>query len=136
MRAVWIAGALALAGCQVAAGFHAHGGSAPASSSPSTATEHPVTQPVNIGGPDPALGSGPINRAQLESLRGLTVEQARDRLRSFGHRGAVEVVQDTQFHEKCALDTVCFTEPVTGMPCEGAIVLWFNPKITIAPPPP
>jgi hypothetical protein len=79
---------------------------------------------------------GQLIRGQLLTLCGLTVEQARQRLRELGHTGRVFVDEYTQYNKKCGLNLVCAVEPEAGIGLEHDIHLRINPKLTVAAPPP
>ncbi len=83
---------------------------------------------------------GRIIRDQLQSLRGMTPDQAKQQLKKWGHRGkvTVAVVSDTggghSFDKDCGENKVCDTSSA-GMGLEDDLILYLNPKLTIAPPP-
>lgn len=78
--------------------------------------------------------NGRIVREQLESLVGLTIEAARERLRSFGHVGEVEVAPSTNKHYAgCADGTVCEVG-TSGATVRERIALITNTKLKISTP--
>jgi hypothetical protein len=147
-------------GCRVTTAFHA---SPSAGATPPAAVVHANGSGVTTSGLDPAGpapshsqvhdandGLSPEERAwhspsymsrsiphdKLLALRGMTVEQAKQRLRQLGFAGTVNVYNHGAFMEGCTDDKVCFTQPSDGLELNGNIDLYMNAKLTIAPPPP
>jgi hypothetical protein len=157
--AIAVAALGAHGGCQVTTGFHAsHAGGA----TPSAAVAHANGSGATTSGLDPA-GPAPrhsqvydenarltpeerawspsyrprsIPHDKLLALRGMTVEQAKQRLHQLGFAGTVNVYNHGAFMEGCTTDKVCFTQPSDGLELNGNIDLYMNAKLTIAPPPP
>jgi hypothetical protein len=77
-----------------------------------------------------------IPHDKLLALRGMTVEQVKQRLKQLGFAGTVNVYNHGAFMEGCTDDKVCFTQPSDGLELNGNIDLYLNAKLTIAPPPP
>lgn len=77
-----------------------------------------------------------IKHDELASLRGLTAEQARKRLKEIGHTGTVHVTTNWQEVPDCAPERVCWTEPHDGVADNGGITLVLNKKYAPPPPPP
>ncbi|MEO7730492.1 MAG: hypothetical protein ABIY55_05930 [Kofleriaceae bacterium] len=133
--------ALALAGCPL---DHASTMSASSSSSSST----PSSSGTSAGAgderePPPSSGMhGSIVRSQLETLRGMTPDQAREQLKKFGHDGEVKLGVVTNsgggqtFIQACGVNKVCETSGESGISVHDDITLYLNPTLTIAPPPP
>jgi hypothetical protein len=158
--AVSLAALCAQGGCRVTTGFQV---SHSASATPSSAVAHASGSGVSTSGLD-AAGPAPqhsqvhdendgltpeerawhspsymarsLRRDKLLPLRGMTVEQARQRLKQLGFAGTVNVYNHGAFMEGCTDDKVCFTQPSDGLELNGNIDLYMNAKLTIAPPPP
>jgi hypothetical protein len=97
--------------------------------------EASVTRSVSgrLGDHDDAL----IIQAEMESVIGLTVEQAHRRLATFGHTGKVRVATLRNHDPGCARDLVCSTDHPGGAFVHEEIVLYINrTKLDIAAPPP
>jgi hypothetical protein len=77
-----------------------------------------------------------IDRRELETLLGLTADQARQRLKEIGHTGAVRVATQEEEDRRCRPNTVCMTYPSGGLMESQEITLYLNGKFKIAPPPP
>jgi PASTA domain-containing protein len=87
-----------------------------------------------------ATHPGRLVRDQLESLVGLTVVEAKQKLKGWGHTGELAVkpggpVGD-HFYPKCGDDKVCELEPTSGTGTGDRILLYVNPKVKISAPPP
>ncbi len=75
---------------------------------------------------------------KMESLRGLTVPQARARLKAFGHDGQVTVEEDSYYHEDCRQGTVCevgHAQGIVSMHTDVTLVI-NRTKLDIAAPSP
>jgi hypothetical protein len=158
--AVVLAALGAQGGCRVTTGLQV---SHAASTTPAAAVAHANGAGVTTSGLDPAGPAPPhsqahdendgltpeerawhspsymsrsIRRDKLLPLRGMTVEQAKRRLRELGFAGAVNVYNHGAFMEGCTDDKVCFTQPSDGLELNGNIDLYMNAKLSIAPPPP
>jgi hypothetical protein len=78
-----------------------------------------------------------IHHHEMVSIVGLTVEQARKRLREFCHVGEVIIEEIYVFDPGCQLGTVCGTNSPGGASCEAEIRLRVNrSKLAIPEPPP
>ena len=73
---------------------------------------------------------------QLQALRGLTVDEARQQLRGIGHDGPVKVLRLYKHRSGCAPERVC--EVVRGRvrDLHDEVQLWLNPRLDIAAPEP
>jgi hypothetical protein len=84
---------------------------------------------------------GAIVRRQLESLRGLTPDQAKAQLKKMGHDGEVKIGVVTDYGggqsyiKECGQNKVCYTSTESGTGIHDPITLFINPTLTIAPPP-
>ena len=105
-------------------------GSTSASSGSATAPSGPATAPSRSG----LLKS--IDRRELASLVGLTLDQARQRLKDIGHTGNVRVTRLVDEDRRCARDAVCMIQPTGGVMENGEVTLYLNGTFKIAPPPP
>ncbi len=98
----------------------------------------PVAPSRRAGAEDGAFDTDPrhriISHDELMALRGLTVEQAWQRLRELGFRGNGKVTDARR--EGCPDDKVCYTIPSDWLAVHGDIELCRHAKLTIAPPPP
>jgi hypothetical protein len=135
---------LALAGCPLN-----HSSTLSASSSgsmPSAASSSSSSSPSSGGADDEAAAPtsgirGAIVRSQLETLNGLTPDQARVKLKQFGHDGNVTLGEVTDsggghtFVKACGVNKVCDTSGGSGISVHDDITLYLNPTLTIAPPP-
>jgi hypothetical protein len=84
---------------------------------------------------------GVILRSQLATLRGLSPDAVTAQLRRFGHTGkaVVRALDGRDYDPGCGVDTVCKVVSERGaldIPIEDDAMLYVNPKLTIAPPPP
>ena len=79
---------------------------------------------------------GTLVRDQIEALRGLTPDQAKQRLREIGHTGKVIIGEVLRFDPKCGQDTVCGTDHDGGMKVDADLELHLNPKLKLSAPPP
>lgn len=135
--------ALALAGCPL---NHSSTMSASSSSSSSSSTPSSSGTSASAGDerePPPSSGMhGSIVRSQLETLHGMTPDQAKAQLKKLGHDGEVKlgVVTDSgggqTFIQACGVNKVCETSGGSGISVHDDITLYLNPTLTIAPPPP
>jgi beta-lactam-binding protein with PASTA domain len=81
------------------------------------------------------LPTGIISHALLESLIGLTPEQAKQRLKESGHVGKVSVDDLGHFEASCKKGTVCAVGPPGGAFVHSDISLRVNSaRLGIAPP--
>ena len=96
-----------------------------------TARVAPST-PVSAYAPEGDATS--IQGPQLQALRGLTVEQARRRLRALGHSGKVSVGSVLHFDPACGFDKVCETNRDGGCSVEEDLELHLNVKQEITGP--
>jgi hypothetical protein len=139
--AIAVALCVALSGCKVTtSGLRTtHTASAAASVSPAspgapsgsaTAPSGPATAPSRSG----LLKS--IDRRELASLLGLSLDQARQRLKDIGHTGNVRVTRLVDDDRRCARDAVCMIQPTGGVMETGEVTLYLNGTFKIAPPPP
>jgi hypothetical protein len=139
--AIAVALCVALSGCKVTtSGLRTtHTASAAASVSPAspgapsgsaTAPSGPATAPSRSG----LLKS--IDRRELASLLGLSLDQARQRLKDIGHTGNVRVTRLVDEDRRCARDAVCMIQPTGGVMETGEVTLYLNGTFKIAPPPP
>lgn len=80
-----------------------------------------------------------INRDQFHSLKGLTIEQAKAKAKSYGHDGKVKVEEMDEFVEGCKAGTVCTATDErggqSGMSIHEDLLLQINKSLSIAPPP-
>ena len=85
---------------------------------------------------------GALVRRQLESLWGLSPDDARRQLKKLGHDGnvAISVVTDSggghTYRKDCGENKVCYTSGESGIGLHDDLTLFINPTLTIAPPPP
>jgi hypothetical protein len=86
--------------------------------------------------------AGAIVRRQLESLRGLSPDEAKQRLKKLGHDGKVSIGDVTTsggshaYIKECGQNKVCYTNGESGIGVHDDLVLYINPTLTIAAPPP
>lgn len=79
--------------------------------------------------------NGAIVRDQLEQLIGVTPDEAKAKLRSFGHDGEVKVEASSKFYEKCADGKVCdISRPFSGMGVHDDITLYTQKGLKIVGP--
>ena len=86
--------------------------------------------------------TGAIVRRQLETLRGLTPDEAKQQLKKLGHDGKVSLgeVTDTggghTYLKACGQNKVCYTSGESGIGIHDDLTLYINPALKIAAPPP
>jgi len=147
--AVLAVATLGLTGCPLNHSSTLTTSSSSSSSSPSSSASPSPSEPSTPSSrsddreapPSHAL-HGIIVRSQLESLRGLTPDEARAKLKQYGHDGEVKL--DTViapgggpgYDKNCGVNRVCDTSGNSGVSVHDAITLLLNPTLTIAPPPP
>lgn len=96
---------------------------------------------IQINVYEPHHIAGAIVRSQLDALRGMTPDQARQQLKKLGHDGKVTVgfVTDSggghTFIKECGQNKVCYTSDEAGLGLHDDLTLYINPTLTIAPPP-
>jgi beta-lactam-binding protein with PASTA domain len=73
---------------------------------------------------------------QLQSLIGLTIPDAKAKLKQMGYDGQLEIRVSATYQAQCGLDKVCGTEPMTAVNKHDRLRLFVNPKVDIAAPPP
>ena len=73
---------------------------------------------------------------QLATLRGLTIDEARERLKQLGHDGPIRVHVYGQFAAGCARDKVCDVGPGGARGLHDEVVLFVQPRLDIAAPAP
>jgi len=78
----------------------------------------------------------PIDRRELASLVGSSLEHVKQWLKQRGHIGEVRVTRLAQEDTRCARDAVCVISPQGGVGATEMITLYLNGKFEIAPPPP
>ena len=109
-----------------------------ARSAPSAAAAAPEPAPE----PAPGKIRGAILRNQLEALRGLSPDDARQQLKQLGHDGNVTVGIVTDYGggqtylKDCGENKVCYTSGESGIGLHDDLTLFINPTLKIAPPPP
>jgi hypothetical protein len=134
-RTALIALAMLWTGCSAAARL----GVTTRSTATATAGD-PVTaqpgDPTAATGPDAQPFPGQIVQRQVAELVGLTVDQARQKLRQFGHDGAVKVVRLDRYMSGCAPERVCNVGPTFSFGVHDEVQLWLNPRLDIAAPQP
>lgn len=131
-RTHWIAVAVLWAGCSVAARLGVTTGAGPAAA-PATA------QPGGLAaasGPEAQPFPGQIVQRQVAELVGLTIDQARQKLRQLGHDGAVKVVRLDKHMSGCAPERVCNVGPTFSFSVHDEVQLWLDPTLDIAAPEP
>jgi beta-lactam-binding protein with PASTA domain len=85
--------------------------------------------------------TGAIVRRQLETLHGLTPDQARQQLNKLGHDGKVTIGEVTDsggghtYLKQCGQNKVCYTSGESGIGIHDDLTLYINPTLKIAPPP-
>ena len=85
---------------------------------------------------------GAIVRRQLETLHGLTPDQAKQQLKKLGHDGPVSIGEVTDsggghtYLKACGQNKVCYTSGESGIGVHDDITLYINPTLKIAAPPP
>ncbi len=85
--------------------------------------------------------TGAIVRRQLETLHGLTPDQAKQQLRKLGHDGKVTIGEVTStggghaYLKECGQNKVCYTSGESGIGIHDDLTLFINPTLKIAPPP-
>lgn len=77
-----------------------------------------------------------LHQEELASLRGLTIEQARQRLKDLGHTGTVHVGAFGHEATGCATGRVCQTYPHDGVASNGEITLYLKKAFEAPPLPP
>lgn len=91
-----------------------------------------------VAKPDPSAPRY-IEREQFHQLKGLTVEQATAKAKSFGHDGKVKVEEMDEFIEGCKPGTVCTATDERGsqigMNVHDTLLLQTTKSLSIAPPP-
>lgn len=81
--------------------------------------------------------SGAIVRVQLQALLGMTPEQAKAALASYGHVAEVTVKPASELYARCGDNRVCaFSAAESGIDVHDPITLYINPGISISAPPP
>lgn len=80
--------------------------------------------------------SGMILPQQLAALRGLTVDEARQRLRALGHDGPVRTHVSSEFATGCAPDHVCDVGPGGARSLHDEIILFLPRRLDITAPAP
>lgn len=135
-RTPLIAVAVLCAGCSAAArlGVTTRSTATAAAGAPD-ATAQP-DGPAAANGPEPQPFPGQIVQRQVAELIGLTVDQARQKLRQFGHDGAVKVVRLDSHRSGCAPERVCNVGPAFSFSVHDEVQLWLNPRLDIAAPEP
>lgn len=89
----------------------------------------------------PQVIAGAIVRSQLETLHGLTPDQARQQLKKLGHDGQVTIADVTDsggghtYLKDCGQNKVCYTSSESGIGVHDDLILFVNPTLKIAPPP-
>jgi hypothetical protein len=73
-------------------------------------------------------------RNRIGSLRGLTLDEARHRLKDRGHDGKVIIRFKDNYDDHCGQDRVCDSSVRQLTSLHDDIALWVNRKLTIAPP--
>jgi hypothetical protein len=131
--------ALALAGCPLHQSSTMAMSSSASSSTPSNASN---ASSDDTAASAPSTGiRGAIVRSQLETLNGMTPDQAKAQLKQLGHDGKVSLGEVTNaggghaFVEACGVNKVCGTSGGSGIGVHDDITLYLNPTLTIAPPP-
>jgi hypothetical protein len=84
---------------------------------------------------DPDPNRTNIPGSELQALRGLTVDEARRRLVTLGHKGQVSVREVLRFDSTCGFDRVCETNRDGGCSADEDLELHLNPKQNISEPP-
>ena len=86
--------------------------------------------------------AGAIVRRQLESLHGLSPDEAKQQLKKLGHDAkiSVGVVTDSgggqTYIKACGQNKVCYTSGESGIGIHDDVTLYINPTLKIAAPPP
>lgn len=86
--------------------------------------------------------TGAIVRRQLETLHGLTPDQAKRQLEKLGHDGNVSIGEVTDsggghtYIKECGQNKVCSTSGESGIGVHDDITLYINPTLKITAPPP
>jgi hypothetical protein len=125
--------ALAASACRLSAGV---GVTRPASATTTTTTS---PAPATTTADAPPLGRERRNiyQAEMQALRGLTIEEARQRLKEYGHVGQVTIHESYEYRSECGVGRVCGTSRDGGTFPEDEIVLEVNrAKLKIADPAP
>jgi hypothetical protein len=134
---VVVALAIALAGCPL-------GTSTTTTTTTTLTAARPVAAPTSAPAAEAEPGRirGAIVRSQLETLWGLSPDEARQQLRKLGHDGNVSigVVTDSgggqTYLKDCGENKVCYTSGESGIGVHDDLTLFINPTLKIAPPPP
>jgi hypothetical protein len=134
VRIPLIAVAVVWAGCSAAARLGVTTGSGPPAAPPAVTTQ--PGGPAAANGPEAQPFPGQIVQRQVAQLVGLTVDQARQKLRQFGHDGAVKVVRLDRHMSGCAPERVCNVGPAFSFSVHDEVQLWLNPRLDIATPEP
>jgi hypothetical protein len=85
--------------------------------------------------------AGAIVRRQLETLHGLTPDEAKQQLKKLGHDGKVNIGDVTTsggshaYIKECGQNKVCYTSGGSGIGIHDDLMLYINPTLKIAPPP-
>lgn len=111
----------------------------------STSATPPTSPAADVRpGPGGEPASSMLRPEQLKALIGLTLDQARARLRAIGHRGTVEIQGSNDFGDcsygricgPCEYDHVCQVRPAGGTEVDDVVVLVVKAKAAIATPEP
>ena len=114
--------------------------SRPSAPSAPSAPSTPSSEPAAEEGAGRIRGA--IVRSQLESLWGLSPDEAKQRLEKLGHDGNVSVGVVTDYgggqtyRKDCGENKVCYTSGESGIGLHDDLTLFINPTLKIAPPPP
>lgn len=76
-----------------------------------------------------------LDRKQLESLIGLTVDQAKAKLKDMHFDGPIDVRRNSTYVAACGIGKVCSTEPMTAVNLHDNLRLFVNPEAEISAPP-
>jgi hypothetical protein len=126
---------IAASACRISTGFVARPAPARLTASTTPGTTPDTTTEAPVGGYETAKDRI-VFQAEMAALPGLTVEQARQRLKEYGHVGPVIVEELIDFHPGCSLGTVCSTSDEGGTFIDDEIVLRVNRATLAIPPPP
>jgi len=70
---------------------------------------------VNVTVYETPRHEGRIIRDQMQKVIGMNIEAAKKYMKSIGHDGELEIVEDNyHFHKGCAKDTICDTDSPSG----------------------
>jgi beta-lactam-binding protein with PASTA domain len=79
---------------------------------------------------------GQVRKHQMEALAGLTPDEAKKKLKSYGHDGEVEVRPHREHWNGCQMGRVCQANPPGGTGIHDLVVLIVNPELNVGGPPP